>query len=179
MDDFIPATQELRDVHIEYGKIGSVLRGFRIRDKLSQAELADKLDCPQPWISAWESGTRYLDKKMVSAADRRIAVSIIIDELQYYNDGIPDKLNFVPQSGQPLTAQDYDDLKSMIKDNDSQRPSNFLIKEKDYSAQQKQQQKLNSQPEKFKTALNNLSNTCTITQRLGPSATYSTPKIRL
>jgi DNA-binding XRE family transcriptional regulator len=64
MEDFIPAEQVLRDVHMEYGKTGSVLRGFRIRDELSQAELADKLGCPQPWISGWENGTRSLGKKM-------------------------------------------------------------------------------------------------------------------
>lgn len=64
MDDFIPATSVLRDVHVEYGKSGSVLRGFRIRDGLSQVELADKLGCPQSWVSGWESGKRSLGKKI-------------------------------------------------------------------------------------------------------------------
>src|SRR5256885_177136 len=64
MEDFIPSAQVLRDLHVEYGKSGSVLRGFRVRDGLSQLELAQKLSCPQPWISAWESGTRPLGKKM-------------------------------------------------------------------------------------------------------------------
>jgi ribosome-binding protein aMBF1 (putative translation factor) len=63
LDDFVPARHVLSDVHAEYGKTGSVLRGFRIRDGLSQAELAEKLDCPQPWISGWESGSRALGKK--------------------------------------------------------------------------------------------------------------------
>jgi DNA-binding XRE family transcriptional regulator len=64
LDDFIPANIVLRDVHVQYGKSGSVIRGFRIRDGLSQVELADKLGCPQSWISAWENGKRSLGKKM-------------------------------------------------------------------------------------------------------------------
>ncbi len=64
MNDFIPAAQVLRDVHAEYGKTGSVLRGFRIRDGLSQTELASMLACHQPWISGWENGSRSLGKKM-------------------------------------------------------------------------------------------------------------------
>jgi DNA-binding XRE family transcriptional regulator len=63
-DDFIPAETVLRDVHVEYGKSGSVLRGLRVRDGLSQADLAKELGCPQPWISAWENGSRSLGKKM-------------------------------------------------------------------------------------------------------------------
>lgn len=64
LDDFIPANNVLRDVHAEYGKSGSILRGFRIRDDLSQVELADRLGCPQSWVSAWEGGKRSLGKKM-------------------------------------------------------------------------------------------------------------------
>ena len=64
MEDFIPAGEVFKDLYAKYGKSGVVLRGLRIREDLSQAELAAKLDCPQPWISAWESGTRALGKKM-------------------------------------------------------------------------------------------------------------------
>lgn len=63
IEDFIPAKNVLKDIHIEYGKTGSVLRGFRLRDGFSQTELAKELNCPQSWISAWESGTRALGKK--------------------------------------------------------------------------------------------------------------------
>ncbi len=64
MDDFIPSSTVLRDVHLEYGKSGSVLRGFRTRDGLTQTELAQKLNCPQSWVSAWENGSRSLGKKI-------------------------------------------------------------------------------------------------------------------
>jgi len=64
LDNFIASDTVLRDVHVEYGKSGSVLRGFRIRDGLSQIELADKLGCPQSWVSAWEHGKRSLGKRL-------------------------------------------------------------------------------------------------------------------
>jgi DNA-binding XRE family transcriptional regulator len=64
MDDFVPAGMVLRDVHVEYGKAGSVLRGFRLRDGLTQTELAKRIGCPQSWVSAWESGSRALGKKI-------------------------------------------------------------------------------------------------------------------
>ncbi len=64
LEDFVPAAEVFKDFYEKYGKGGTALRGFRIRENLSQAELASKLDCPQPWISAWESGTRPLGKKM-------------------------------------------------------------------------------------------------------------------
>ena len=63
-DDFIPAETVLRDIHVQYGKSGSVLRGLRVTEGLTQADLAKVLGCPQPWISAWENGSRSLGKKI-------------------------------------------------------------------------------------------------------------------
>ena len=57
---------------------GAVLRGFRLRDQMTQAALARELGCPQPWVSQMESGTRPIGRKMaerlgrVFQADRRL-----------------------------------------------------------------------------------------------------------
>ena len=64
MDDFIPADQVFADLYAKYGRTGTAVRGFRIRDGLNQNALAKKLGCPQSWISGWEGGTRALGKKM-------------------------------------------------------------------------------------------------------------------
>jgi DNA-binding transcriptional regulator YiaG len=63
-DDFIPADEVFKELYAKHGKPGVTLRGFRTRDGLSQSDLSKKLNCPQPWISAWETGSRPLGKKM-------------------------------------------------------------------------------------------------------------------
>ncbi len=40
--DFVPADLVLSDIHQEYGKLGSVLKGYRIREEMTQVELAKK-----------------------------------------------------------------------------------------------------------------------------------------
>jgi DNA-binding transcriptional regulator YiaG len=62
-DDFVPAEEVLKGLHDKYGVAGSRLRGYRVRDGLSQGQLAAKLKCPQSWIAGWECGTRSLGKK--------------------------------------------------------------------------------------------------------------------
>jgi transcriptional regulator with XRE-family HTH domain len=52
------------ELYSKYGRSGTAIRGFRIRENLSQNELAKKIECPQSWISGWESGKRSLGKKM-------------------------------------------------------------------------------------------------------------------
>lgn len=64
MDDFIPADEVFADLYSKYGRTGTAVRGFRVRDGLSQVELAKSLGCPQSWVSGWESGKRPLGKKM-------------------------------------------------------------------------------------------------------------------
>lgn len=64
MDDFVPAAEVFADLYSKYGRAGTAVRGFRVREDLSQNELAKKLGCPQSWISGWESGKRPLGKKM-------------------------------------------------------------------------------------------------------------------
>ena len=60
MDDFVPADEVFSALYSKHGRAGTTIRGFRIRENLSQSDLAKKLDCPQSWISGWESGKRSL-----------------------------------------------------------------------------------------------------------------------
>lgn len=75
---FIPAERVFPELADQARRPGVVLRGFRLRDNLTQAKLAQKMGCPQPWISQMESGVRPMGKKMaarlgkVFRADHRI-----------------------------------------------------------------------------------------------------------
>lgn len=60
----IPADEVFRDVHKKYGKAGSLLRGLRAREELTQVELAEKLGVPQTDVSQIETGKRPIGKKM-------------------------------------------------------------------------------------------------------------------
>lgn len=64
MDDFVPADEVFSKLYAKVGRAGAAVRGFRVRDGLSQTELAKKMACPQSWVSGWESGNRALGKKM-------------------------------------------------------------------------------------------------------------------
>ena len=62
----IPAKEVLPDLADHARRPGVVLRGFRLRDHLTQVELAHRLGCPQPWISQMESGARPIGRKMAA-----------------------------------------------------------------------------------------------------------------
>lgn len=64
LEDFIPADEVLSDLYSKTGKAGTVLRGLRVREGLTQEEFAQKIGCPQSWVSGWETGKRALGKKM-------------------------------------------------------------------------------------------------------------------
>jgi plasmid maintenance system antidote protein VapI len=63
---FIPAETVFPELAHQTKRPGMVLRGFRLRDDLTQVKLAKKLACPQPWISQMESGVRPMGKKMAA-----------------------------------------------------------------------------------------------------------------
>ncbi len=64
LDDFVPADEVLSELYAKTGKAGTVLRGLRVREGLTQEQFAEKIDCPQSWVSGWETGKRALGKKM-------------------------------------------------------------------------------------------------------------------
>ncbi len=63
-DELVPAEEVFKDLHKKYGRPGSVLRGLRAREGLTQVELAEKVGVPQTDISQIENGKRPIGKKM-------------------------------------------------------------------------------------------------------------------
>ncbi|MBP2667053.1 MAG: helix-turn-helix domain protein, partial [Firmicutes bacterium] len=64
VEENVPADEVLRDVHEKYGKTGSVIRGFRAREDMTQIELANKLGVTQGDLSKMENGKRPVGKVM-------------------------------------------------------------------------------------------------------------------
>ena len=62
--ELVPADEVFKDLHKKYGKGGSVVRGMRAREGLTQVELAEKIGVPQTDISQIENGKRPIGKKM-------------------------------------------------------------------------------------------------------------------
>jgi DNA-binding XRE family transcriptional regulator len=69
VEENIPADDVLREVHEKYGKAGSVIRGLRAREDMTQIELAEKLGVTQGDLSKMENGKRSVGKEMA----RRLA----------------------------------------------------------------------------------------------------------
>ena len=69
VEENVPADEVLGDVYSKYGKTGSVIRGFRARENMTQIELARKLGVTQGDLSKMENGKRPVGKEMA----RRLA----------------------------------------------------------------------------------------------------------
>ena len=52
------------DINEKYGNHAALLRGLRIRENLSQAAFAEKLDITQPELSKMETGKRPIGRQM-------------------------------------------------------------------------------------------------------------------
>ena len=63
-DELIPADEVFKDLYEKYGKVGSTIRGYRSRDNMTQAELAQKLNIHQSHVSQMEHSKRVIGKKM-------------------------------------------------------------------------------------------------------------------
>ena len=62
--NLIPADEVFKNIDKKYGKVGVTIRGFRVRDKLTQKDLAKKLNIHQTHISQIENGKRVIGKKL-------------------------------------------------------------------------------------------------------------------
>jgi len=63
-NELIDAENAFKDLNEKYTPAGALLQGFRLRDDLTQMQLAKKLGTSQPAIAAMESGDRPIGKTM-------------------------------------------------------------------------------------------------------------------
>jgi len=63
-DELISADESFRDLDEKYGKVGVTIRGFRLRDELTQKQLAEKLKIKQTHVSEMENGKRTVGKEI-------------------------------------------------------------------------------------------------------------------
>jgi DNA-binding XRE family transcriptional regulator len=75
VEENVPADEVLSDVYKKYGKTGSVIRGLRAREDMTQIELASKLGVTQGDLSKMENGKRPVGKEMA----RRLAKVLSTD----------------------------------------------------------------------------------------------------
>jgi ribosome-binding protein aMBF1 (putative translation factor) len=60
----VPADEVFKNIDEKYGKVGATIRGCRVRDGLTQEELACRLKIHQVHISQMEHGKRVVGKQM-------------------------------------------------------------------------------------------------------------------
>lgn len=63
-EELVPAEEVFKDLHEKYGRVGSMVRGYRARDGFTQKELAKKLQIHQVHISQIENGKRTVGKAL-------------------------------------------------------------------------------------------------------------------
>ena len=63
-EEAVPADEVFKDLYAKYGVVGATIRGFRHRDELTQAMLAEKLGVKQSHISEMEHSKRPVGKKL-------------------------------------------------------------------------------------------------------------------
>ena len=60
------------DLEKKHGKAGAVIRGFRLREKMSQVELAEKLGISQTDLSKIEHGKRTIGKNLAKKIGKKL-----------------------------------------------------------------------------------------------------------
>ncbi len=63
-DDWVDSEEVFADLHAKYTRPGSILRGARLKEDMSQIELAKRLGITQGDLSKMEHGKRPISVKM-------------------------------------------------------------------------------------------------------------------
>jgi ribosome-binding protein aMBF1 (putative translation factor) len=63
-DVLVPADEVFKELNKKHGDVASTIRGFRVRDGMTQVELAKKLSIRQSHVSQIEHGKRVVGKKL-------------------------------------------------------------------------------------------------------------------
>jgi ribosome-binding protein aMBF1 (putative translation factor) len=72
--EWIPADEVFKDLHAKYGRRGAALRGARLKEDLTQVELAKRLGITQGDLSKMESGKRSIGKKMAHRLSKTLNI---------------------------------------------------------------------------------------------------------
>ncbi len=73
--DTIPADEVFKELDAKFGRAGAALQGARLKEGLSQVELAEKLRIAQADLSKMENGKRSIGKQMA----KRLAHTLKVD----------------------------------------------------------------------------------------------------
>ena len=63
------------DLNRKYSKVGALLKGARLREELTQKQLAERLNMPQSHISEMERGNRPIGRKMAIKLAKALNIS--------------------------------------------------------------------------------------------------------
>ena len=85
-EESVPASEVFPDLLNEKKRSGIVLRGLRERDNLTQEDVAKKIDRPQSWISAMETGARPIGPKMAALLAKVFKIDANVFESQDASD---------------------------------------------------------------------------------------------
>ena len=69
-----PWREAIADLTLKYTEAGAALKGARIKENLSQSDLANKLGIPQSHISDMEHGRRTIGKNMAKRLSKVLNV---------------------------------------------------------------------------------------------------------
>ena len=73
--DSVAAESLFSDLNRKHSKVGALLRGARLRETMTQKQLADELGIPQNHISEMEHGKRTIGKRMAQKLSKVLKVS--------------------------------------------------------------------------------------------------------
>ena len=74
-NDFVDWRTPFGDLIEKFSEAGAALKGFRLREGWTQAEVADKIGIDQPNLSKMENGKRVIGEKVA----RKLAKALNID----------------------------------------------------------------------------------------------------
>jgi DNA-binding XRE family transcriptional regulator len=69
-DDSVDADNVFTDINKKYTKPGALLRGLRVRENLTQAEMAKKIRVTQSDISQMENGIRSIGRQIAQRIEK-------------------------------------------------------------------------------------------------------------
>ncbi len=76
-DELVSASDSpaLKELHAKYSKAGATLQGARVKEGLSQVELAEKLKISQTNLSKMENGKRPIGKNMAKRLSKVLNIN--------------------------------------------------------------------------------------------------------